>query len=175
MPKQTSNRKSNKTVVRSTKRSFKKWQLGLIAVAGIALIGAAGTYMYTQKQQKDLQAKAAAFVLRKEDYITPPGPGTKIAICQNSNSVYAIVSTTWQVRETKGLVITLGSSPGVGRVTGALRWNSAKTFTIIGNSKVATASVAKYAHSPWAQVKHSDGVFDITQTKVIHINFIPYC
>ncbi len=185
MPKQTSNRKSSKTVVRSTNKSFKKWQVGLVAVVVLALVGGVGTYIYSQQQKKDLQAKAAAFVLRPQDYAYKPVYDTKIAICQNSSSVYGLVSTSgagFANGYMRVISSTSSDTPTSVYIT-PVNSGHVTVHTTIGDRKVASTSVKKVGKTlnstlrdtPWIQVYYERNGYVDGITKAVHKNFIPYC
>lgn len=53
-------------------------------VLGLVLFGGIGTYVYTQAQKKDIQAKAGAFLLNPNDYIGNKQTGIRFALCKRT-------------------------------------------------------------------------------------------
>ncbi len=187
MPKQTSARKSSKTVVRSTKNSFKKWQLGLAAVVVLVLVGGLGTYLYTQQQKKDIQAKAGAFKLRPQDYEYKAEPTMDLAVCKTGGNdvrfIYTIELWKWYLlRMDREKPISTGAWSSTAAVNGTRSGSSfANGWYRVGNHMFSSITIRTSNSYPWVKAladldtpppySGQDGF----SSKYIHRNFIPYC
>ncbi|MDQ5972494.1 MAG: hypothetical protein QG553_653 [Patescibacteria group bacterium] len=188
MPKQTSNRKSNKTVVRSTKRSFKKWQVGLVAVVVLAIVGGLGTFIYTQQQKKDIQAKAAAFVLRDSDYAYAKNDvnhnlnNLRLAVCKTGahdvRFMGSITDSEWngftQYQRDRATLTALSAKSSNPVNAADVTARDAYAWSRYGWHRFNSVTIRTSNDFPWVK-----GRFTIPginrQSVYIHRNFIPYC